>query len=78
MDEEEQGRIMARGVELMEQKGGSGEARGETSDAGRGVREEEIGVARTTRGDGHGDEIRRVELDAERGREDPPPPRYTP
>lgn len=77
MDEEEQAQIVARGMELMEQKGGSGERGVATLDPGREVREEEIGVAWTIRGDGHRDEIRSAEVADAREKVDPPP-RYTP
>ncbi|KAH7392042.1 hypothetical protein DE146DRAFT_128959 [Phaeosphaeria sp. MPI-PUGE-AT-0046c] len=75
MDEEEQARIVAQGMELMEQKGGSGGTNLTTLDPGRREISDEIGIARTTRGDG--DEIRRVDLDAGRDMADPPP-KYTP
>lgn len=79
MDEEEQAKVVAQGMELMEQKGSgaprTGETRPPTLDPGRGAVSEEVGVANTVGGDAN--EIRMVELDVGRDRSDPPP-KYTP
>lgn len=78
MDEEEQAKILAKGTELIEQKRGV-KTNGTGSAAlvlGRGAGTEEIEVARSTEDDG--DQIRSVELDAERDHQVDPPPKYAP